>query len=122
MGEVCATSKPDTVRESIPSKTETRCTVMVWLQLDQPGEPCDFGSGIDDPLTSPKSGRSRLTAVAIREHDRYLSSAGDKRGCTRRRQLLRFGVDLKSTVRLLRLWARASCVPSLPRPRATQRS
>jgi hypothetical protein len=51
-----------------------------------------LGGGSEDPPTSSKSGRSRLTAVAIREHDRYLSSAGDKRGelrivpCHRRRR------------------------------------
>jgi len=55
---------------------------MVWLQLDRPREPCNFGGGKDDPLTSPKSGRSWLTAVALCERDRYLSSAGDKQGCT----------------------------------------
>jgi len=39
VGEVCATSKPDTVRESIPSKTETRCTVMCgsnWINRTNP--------------------------------------------------------------------------------------
>jgi hypothetical protein len=53
-GEVCAISSPDPVSEIKPSNRENRCTFIAGSNWIIQLEGCDFGGGMDDPLTSSK--------------------------------------------------------------------
>jgi hypothetical protein len=98
VGEVCAMSSPDAVREIKPSNSENRCTFMMGSNWINQNEGCDFGAVSRirlHPQTLVGLDRRRRT----RTRSKHLSFEGDKRSCisarllSRRRRIARLPAD-----------------------------
>ena len=80
-GEVCAKSSPDPASEIKPSNKENRCTFIMGSNWINHHERLRLRGGIDDPLKSSKSGRSRPTSPYAHVI-KHVSSAGDIEAAT----------------------------------------